>query len=443
MLAEAVTIAIEAMSWIEYEGLSERAALFRTGRQLEIQDTDALRIAYRFLTETQRHLLALDRIITEMIGTERFERLEFGVKNALRLIVYSKHFSKRSEAEVARLLASARKGLGWRALAPLEYEIARLCSIDPLSSISGLPDQQRESILYSHPLWFVEACSRTLGRSFTIEMMRRNQKPPPTYFAVNPIRASNASRSKAGLARDSTEVIDLKGVPLCRAARAKTPISRTKGYKSGLVLPVDKSSYYAALALAPQSGDLVLDACAAPGVKTSILAMQMKNRGLIVAADNAAHRLRSMREEFVRLGIRNAHSLRTDARNLPFAREFNRVLVDAPCTNSGLFMRTPSARWKAGSRDIVDLQDTQRQILTSAATRVAQNGSLVYSTCSVLVEENEMAVERFLRSNPDFQLANADLPEGLPGLRGMTAARRFYPHIHECNGFFIARLTRI
>jgi 16S rRNA C967 or C1407 C5-methylase (RsmB/RsmF family) len=150
-----------------------------------------------------------------------------------------------------------------------------------------------------------------------------------------------------------------------------------------------------------------------------------------------------MREEFVRLGIRNAHSLRTDARNLPFAREFNRVLVDAPCTNSGLFMRTPSARWKAGSRDIVDLQDTQRQILTSAATRVAQNGSLVYSTCSVLVEENEMAVERFLRSNPDFQLANADLPEGLPGLRGMTAARRFYPHIHECNGFFIARLTRI
>lgn len=432
------------MSWVDYESLSERAALLKTARQLGVDDTDSLRAAYRLLIETQRHRAAIDYTIGQVLGKERFENLRLGVKNAMRIIAYSKHWERSSDQHVARILAAIRKAIGWREIAPFEYEIARLTAVERFESLSQLPESDRISILYSHPKWFVEKCVAVFGRHFALAMLRRNQKPAPNYIVINPIKAASPSRIKTTLGKLGVELEELNNW-LFRVGHSGKPIPVTKPYRTGAILPLDKSSFYAALVLAPRSRDRVLDACAAPGTKTAVISMQMKNRGTIVATDLSAKRMRTAATSLTRLGISNVHLLVVDARNhMPIGAEFdfNRVLVDAPCSNSGVFMRTPSARWHANPARIEALRGIQEEILAAASAKVTAGGVLVYSTCSVLPEENEMVIERFLVSNPDFRLVDAELPEGSPGLRGMTAARRLYPHIHECNGFFIAKLER-
>jgi 16S rRNA (cytosine967-C5)-methyltransferase len=118
------------------------------------------------------------------------------------------------------------------------------------------------------------------------------------------------------------------------------------------------------------------------------------------------------------------------------------VLVDPPCTGTGTFGRAPSGKWRITRRSIGRMAEIQGRILNRCVEHVTEGGAIVYSTCSVTVEENEMVVENFLRAHPEFGLVDAPPRLGLPGLRGQDEAQRLYPHLHGCNGFYVARLER-
>jgi 16S rRNA (cytosine967-C5)-methyltransferase len=229
-----------------------------------------------------------------------------------------------------------------------------------------------------------------------------------------------------------------------RITKVKQPLVKTRSFKQGLFLTQDMSSALVAEATAPEADTTVFDVCAASGVKTSHLAMLMHNAGLIHALDYSKRGMRALKANLARLGVENVRLVAADARaSLPFSELADLVLLDPPCSESGVLARAPSVKWRLTPEFISRMAEVQGQMLRACADTVRIGGFLVYCTNSVCVEENEMQVERFLRLFPDFRLAEAKLRLGLPGFRGLEKCQRLYPHIHNCDGAFLARFQRM
>jgi 16S rRNA (cytosine967-C5)-methyltransferase len=223
----------------------------------------------------------------------------------------------------------------------------------------------------------------------------------------------------------------------------KVPLTRLASYREGLFYVQDKASCFAAEVADPKPGMKVLDVCAAPGAKTSYLAQLMQNKGAIYSVDYSARRLKTWRQETQRMGAETAEPIIADARsNLPLNVEADIVVLDPPCTSTGVFGRAPSSKWRLTPKSIEKMASIQWLMINNCAEKVKPLGFLTYSTCTVTVEENEMVIERFLKWHPEFQLADVTPELGLPGLRGLTKCRRLSPHLHESNGFFIAKLQK-
>jgi len=143
------------------------------------------------------------------------------------------------------------------------------------------------------------------------------------------------------------------------------------------------------------------------------------------------------------MGVKTAAPVIADARKpLPINLSADLVVLDPPCTSTGTFSKVPSAKWRLTKRSILGMAKFQWEMLDQCAEYVKEEGFLVYSTCSITVEENEMLIEKFLSWHPEFKLVEASPRIGLPGLRGQTKCQRLYPHIHDSNGFFVAKLLR-
>jgi 16S rRNA (cytosine967-C5)-methyltransferase len=186
----------------------------------------------------------------------------------------------------------------------------------------------------------------------------------------------------------------------------------------------------------------VLDACAAPGSKTTHVAALAGDRALVVAGDLREHRLRVVGESCERLGVRGVRLVGLNAEaSLPFADEtFERVLVDAPCTGTGTLRHNPEIRWRLAPADVAELASVQRRILAEAARVVRRGGRLVYSTCSVEGEEDEEVVASLLRSREDFEQVEATPAPA--ALLLPSGAARTWPHRDDVDGFFVAALKR-
>jgi 16S rRNA (cytosine967-C5)-methyltransferase len=205
--------------------------------------------------------------------------------------------------------------------------------------------------------------------------------------------------------------------------RAADSAERLPGFVEGEFYIQDPSTLPAVELIGAQPGERVLDVCAAPGGKTTCLAQLMQNRGEIVAEDSSAERLKQVVANCARLGVTCA-TIRQSRANDATETWFDRVLVDAPCSNTGVLRRRVDARWRLRGEDIARLAAEQLALLQSAARRVKRGGALVYSTCSLEPEENRGVVEAFLKSNAEFSLDRC--VETFPprdGVDGAFAAR--------------------
>ena len=143
------------------------------------------------------------------------------------------------------------------------------------------------------------------------------------------------------------------------------------------------------------------------------------------------------------MGTENVHPIVADTRkSMPLNVSADLVILDPPCTSTGTFGKTPDAKWRLTKRSMLGMSKIQAEMIEQCAEYVKDDGFLVYSTCSITVEENEMVIENFLKLHPEFKLVESKPRIGLPGLRGLTKCQRLYPHIHECNGFFVAKLKK-
>jgi 16S rRNA (cytosine967-C5)-methyltransferase len=447
MLREAWSLAIEALSWMEREQISERLALARTAKQLEISDLNALRFAHGLVCETIRRRNLIDRFINEVLKPKSLGDFTFGVQSFLRLYVYqtrvAKNWAEADLDEAKNIVRLARSILGWRTLQPVEPYLGLLLTENPNVVLRGAGDEEQVGLLTYHPTWFVRYCFRLFGRREALAFLEASAKTPPTYIRLNTLKGSEEEILKR-LEEEKVRVEKVEGLRHAyKVLAAKQPLTRIKSFHEGFFYIQDKASCYAAEVADPKPGMVLLDVCAAPGAKTTYLAQLMQNRGVIYSIDYSRRRMGVWKSEVARMGVSIAEPIIADACNpLPVAVEADMVVLDPPCTSTGAFAKIPSAKWRLTARSAEKMAEIQWQMLKNSAEKLKPGGVLVYSTCSITVEENEMLIERFLKWYPEFSLVEVTPKLGLPGLRGLTQCQRLYPHIHECNGFFIAKLLR-
>ena len=237
---------------------------------------------------------------------------------------------------------------------------------------------------------------------------------------------------------------------------SSVPIGATPEYLAGHYMLQGGSSMIPVMALAPQEKERILDMCAAPGAKTSYIAALMKNTGVLFCNDINKDRLKALVGNMHRLGVSNAVTSCYDGRNFPKVMgNFDRVLLDAPCSGTGVISKDPSVKTSKTEKDIQKCSHLQRELILSAIdsvnARSSTGGYLVYSTCSLLVEENECVVEYALKKR-NVKIVPTGLELGEDGFAkfrerrfhpSMANTKRIYPHVHNMDGFFIAKLKKL
>jgi len=289
----------------------------------------------------------------------------------------------------------------------------------------------------------VKYCFDLFGRTEAINLLEADSRKASTYIRLNTLKMSESEilEKLEGEGVEAEKVEQLRYV--YEVTGSIVPLARTASFKEGLFFAQDKASCFAGEAANPHPGMVVLDVCAAPGAKTTHLAQLMQNRGSIYSVDYSKRRMELWKGEVARMGVDIAEPVVADAcHTLPLSFEADLVVLDPPCTGTGTFRRVPSAKWRLTTRSIDRMAEIQWQMLINCAKSVKRGGTLAYSTCSIAVEENEMHIERFLKWNTEFSLIQTEPKIGLPGLRTLEKCQRLYPHIHQCNGFFIAKMLR-
>ncbi|HEX6897641.1 MAG TPA: RsmB/NOP family class I SAM-dependent RNA methyltransferase, partial [Bryobacteraceae bacterium] len=290
----------------------------------------------------------------------------------------------------------------------------------------------------AHPAWLVQGWRRTYGFASAQAICEYDQQAPHTV-----IRADTKLLDEL-----ASQGIQCDPGSFLRGAYIVThgDITRTRAFGERRLVIQDGGSQLVALLLG--EGKLILDCCAAPGGKTRILA-ERNPHATVVAMELHAHRATLMARL---VPLPNVHVICADARWMPFATQFDRILVDAPCTGTGTLARNPEIKWRLTPEDISRLQAYQIEILTAAMQKLAPGGQLLYSTCSLEPEENEAVIDRVLRGNSAFRLL--DIRDRLTQLHQQGALvcdpdslvrgsyLRTIPGVHPCDGFFAALLER-
>jgi 16S rRNA (cytosine967-C5)-methyltransferase len=281
--------------------------------------------------------------------------------------------------------------------------------------------QQKPWIYYSHPEWLWKRWEARLGGELTAALCDWNNQPPALYLRVNTLKTSE---------KPTDVCVESTNHPLCWRVADMSGLFRTRSFANGEFYMQDPSTLVAVDVLDPQPRESVLDMCAAPGGKTTYIAQKMQNRGRIIAADSSNSRLALVGENCRRLGVEIVATLACEGTRLDRClrgEEFDRVLVDAPCSNTGVLRRRADLRWRLNEEEIGRLAALQVKLLDSAAKFTKRGGILVYSTCSLEPEENERVVETFLASQKKFTL---------------DSTRSLFPPRDGVDGAFVASFRR-
>lgn len=283
---------------------------------------------------------------------------------------------------------------------------------------------------WSHPEWLVERWRARWGDKTTAALLQWNNTPPVTFARVNTLKTDPGKLLERWRMKEDVEYDfvrrDWLDENLVFELKAHPPLAGLGSFRDGWFYAQDPSTVLAVRALAPRPGDRVLDWCAAPGGKTTLLAQYMQNEGRIVARDVSAERLERLRENCARLGVTCVETSPVSS-PLPLPALFDKALLDAPCSNTGVLRRRLDLRWRLRPTELERLRQAQRTLLDQVAAHVRPGGTLVYSTCSLEPEENQGVVCDFLAGHPEFRL---------------QAERQLLPFADRVDGAYVATLQR-
>ena len=391
----------------------------------------------------------IDYLLSHVVDRD-LERLEPLVASTLRLGAYQILFSDSvpANAAVDQSVRCVRAAGVERATGIVNAVLRRLAAEGDTIPLPALEDDALAHLTHtlSLPDWIAELWLARYGAEEAADLARASNRSPPLTVRANSkvagpdallaeLRERFPEASRCRYARDGL-VLGRRGNPAAEPA-----------FLAGRFTVQDEASQLVVALLDPLPGERVVDVCAAPGGKATAIAERVGDAGRVLALDRNPRRLDLVRRDARRLGLARVEIRARDATrslaDLPSGGSFDRALVDAPCSGLGTLRRNPDARWRVRREDPARLADVQRQILANAAELLGPGGTLVYSTCTLVPEENEAVVDAFLESAPDFSLATtAELPAEVRPVVDERGLLRCLPHRHDTDGFFAARLTR-
>lgn len=395
-----------------------------------------------------RHRATLDHVIGQFsrIAVNRLERAVLGL---LRIGLYQLLFLDRvpssaavnETVKLAHILAP--RGAG--------FINAVLRQADRQRDAIRYPDRDRSpydylATRYSHPVWIVREWERQLGFDGAEALARAMSDIPPLTIRCNVLRVSRNELAER-LAEEGAAATDCDYSPLGMHLSSGPPVATLSAFRAGLFTIQDEASQIAAQLAGVVPGERILDLCAAPGGKTTCMAETMGNRGEIVACDIHPRRLAQVTSLAERLGIGIVRTVPLDASQPNLLQKegvFDRVLLDAPCSGLGVLRRNPEGKWWKKPEDLTQLAQKQRDLIRNASLAVKPGGTLLYSTCSTSLVENEAVIDDFLSRNSGFVLE--DLGKHFSQYAPLFNERgmfRPWPHLHGMDGFFAARLRRV
>lgn len=368
-----------------------------------------------------RWQLRLDKIL-EHFSKRAIESLDPPVRIALRLGLYQLRYLTRIPASAAvnesvSLVRAARLSSATALVNAVLRRATREAEYDPGAEVSD--PFERIAIQTSHPVWLIDRWAQAFGVDEAESFANANNMMPPTTFRVVVSRANEAEILSKLVEPKASEIVD----GAWRVSGAAAVLRELSA--AGQIYLQDEASQLVARELEVKPHERVLDLCAAPGGKTTLIADRGEDRAFIVAADISATRMSTVLNTMRLHELESIKPIILDAvESLPFAeRCFDKVLVDAPCSGTGTLRRNPEIRWRLTPVDIVKLAEQQKEILRRAVEMVKPGGRLIYSTCSVEPEENEEVIEEVLAGDERFRLLKT---------------RRTWPQREGCDGFFIS-----
>lgn len=413
------------------------ARSFRAHRELASGDR-------RTISETVYGLIRMDRrldaILEELAGREAARGLPPASRDALKLLIYE--VREGLPVEAARAEAARLAGGG---MAPIDLE--RAAAEDAgLGRREGI---EREAVRLSYPTWLFEMMTNDLGPEGARALAQAMNERAPMA-----LRANTARVSREELARRLAEE-HVIAKPTERSAAGLVLETRVNAFglaafREGLFEVMDEGSQLVADLVAPPPGGRVVDACAGAGGKTLAIGAAMAGKGRLLALDTDGKKLEELRRRARRAGLTNVTARAVADEGTTFPEEarpggWDRVLVDAPCSGLGTLRRNPEARWRLTPQIVRSFPARQLGLLVTYAPLVAVGGRLIYATCSIVDDENEGVVRRFVAERDDFvrvpikEIWGRERAETLGD--GMTL--RLFPHTHDTDGFFAAVLRRV
>lgn len=448
MTAPARTAAFRALVAIASNHRDLPTALVESRRHLT-DDRDRS-LAAAIVHGTLRWQCACDYLIGR-VSARPIESLDQEVLVILRLSLYQiLHLDRVPSAAVVDDAVNLTRAAGKKSAAGFVNAVLRSTLRQrtnlPLPARPDALGDRDAALLYlgvtcSHPEWLVARWFDRYGFERAEQWVQFNNEPAPLTLSVNRLRSTREDVRRS-LAAEGVECEDTSFSPHGLRVVAGNPL-RQASHEQFLVQ--DEASQLVPLAVDAQPGERVLDLCAAPGGKTVMMSGDMRDSGVLVACDVRTRRVALLRDTIRQAGCHHAYPIHvpTDGA-LPFASDFARILVDAPCSGLGTVRRDPDIKWRRHESDLAGLADRQLTLLQRAAAVLKPGGRLVYATCSSEPEENEMVVDRFLNPRSDFRLIDLRR-EGRTELvrvldeRGML---RTLPFEHRLEAFFAAALQR-
>ena len=364
-----------------------------------------------FITEIFYGVLRNKNFLDYMIEKNTKVIKKEWIRNLLRISIYQLTF-----------MSSDAKGVVWEAT-----EIAKKHGIAISKFINGtlrnylrnkdleikkLHDEKNYEILYSIPQYFCDILEKQYGSENLNQAIISLKKIPYLSVRVNKLKYSEEEFEEFLKERDIQIIKKVDSVYYVNSGL----IINSKEFKEGKIIAQDASSYLVAKNLGVKSDDLVLDICAAPGGKTAVLAEEMENKGEIIAIDIHQHKKKLIEENMKKLGIDIVKATVLDARNVnKQGRKFDKILVDVPCSGYGVIRKKPEILYTKNRENVEELASLQLEILNSAADILKNGGELIYSTCTIISQENTENVEKFLNERKEFKVKALNIPENVSG----------------------------
>ena len=447
MTAPARVAAFHALRAVDAEREDLPTALARSRAHLDDDRDRAL--AAEIVTGTLRWQRSIDHLVAHF-ATRPLTKLDRDVLIILRLSVYQLlHLDRVPAAAVVDDAVDLTRGAKKQSASGFVNAVLR----STLRQRRQLPFPARPSdeadrdaaiaylgITHSHPDWLVARWLDRHGLDAAERWVRFNNETPQLTLRANRLLLTRDAL-QADLETDEIETAPTRYAPDGLVVTAGNPLRRPQ---DGTFFVQDEASQLVPLVVGARPGERVLDLCASPGGKTTAMAADMQDSGVLVASDVRVRRVTLLRETVLASGARHVYVTYVPASGpLPFGAAFDRILVDAPCSGLGTVRRDPDIRWRRSEGELPRLADEQLRLLHRAAEVLRPGGRLVYATCSSEPEENDAVVERFLRERTDLTLV--DLHGESPVLDPLLDARgmlRTLPFAHRLEAFFAAALVR-